>query len=367
MTRSAVRSIVVCLAASLIAVSCQSEGGCSSGERSESSEASDSGEKDPSSEEESTASEDAESQSEQAGLIPDDVATIAHRGARALKPENTLPSFEIALDHRADVIELDLHLSKDGDLVVWHDPFIRSSKCKRPDSAGQDDAEELPAPAPDDEDPERTMVRNLTTAQLARYDCSNNPEPEAFPNQNSEPTALARDNFGIVTLDAFFEFVKQYAASEKKTAKQKAAARKVEFLLEIKRHPDNPTYIGDDFDGSKPGKMERKLVEHVRKRGALDHSTVQCFHAPSLWVIHELEPDIGLSLAETERSDPHEQLAKRGATHWSPKESIVEKEDVREAHDAELKVIPWTVNEPAKIRRLVDLGVDGIITDDPTL
>lgn len=310
---------------------------------------------------------------------PEDVEVVAHRGARALRPENTLPSVEVALDARPDIIEIDLHLSQDGKLVVWHDPFVRKSKCRRPPALADrnaegveggpslSDSEMLPEPAGAEESPEGAKVRNLSASNLRSFVCAENPDPGSFPDQNSDRTELAGHDYGIVTLSEFFEFVERYASSDEKTDAQRRDARRVEFFLETKRHPDNPSYIDDGFDGEGPARMEKELVSVVREFDVVDRTIVQGFTIPSLWAAKELEPDLRLSVAESERDAPLAEYAERGASYWSPNGDLVDEESLEEAHEAGLRVVPWTVNESSEIERLIELGVDGLITDDPTL
>ena len=294
--------------------------------------------------------------------IPRELEIQGHRGARGLKPENTLPAFETALDLQVDTLELDLHLSKDGKLVVWHDPFVRASKCEVPEDAG-----DLPEPAAEGETPPAAMVRNLTAAQLAKYRCASNPDAERFSEQNAEPTTIAGAEFGIVTLAGLFDFVENYAGSDEKSEAQRANARRVEFNIETKRHPENPAYIGDGFDGRQAGEFEKKLVELIRRRDLVERVTVQSFDHRSLWAVHAMAPELRLAALESERKEPLSELAKRGAAIWSPNAELVDETSLKEASAAGLRVIPWTVNDIDEMRRLIRVGVDGLITDRPDL
>ena len=295
--------------------------------------------------------------------VPERFRIHGHRGARGLKPENTLPSFEAALDLEVDVLELDLHLSKNDRLVVWHDPFVYDSKCR---SASPDSALQLGATR-EDEPGEHAMVRRLATGLLARYACDQNPSPERFPDQDNTATALAVSSYRIVTLDELFTFVERYARSEKKSASQRANAASVHFNIELKRHPENPEYIGDGFDGVEPGLFERALVEMIQSRELGERVIVQSFVSDSLWAVHALDPNLRLSILEEERGAPLIDYARRGAHIWSPRAELVTKTSMAEAREAGLQVHPWTVNEPLEMQRLIDLGVDGIISDRPDL
>lgn len=274
-----------------------------------------------------------------------------HRGARGLKPENTLPAFETALDLGVSTLELDLHFSSDQQVVVWHDPVIDSAKCRVPGGVAVDG-----------------LISASSADSLATLICDGNPDPARFPDQNAEPTELAGDAWGIVTLDQLFDFVEQYAQSDLKSTDQRAGASVVRFNIETKRVPDDPTAIGDDFDGVAPGAFELAILELIERRGMAERTTIQSFDHRSLWAIRTVSPDQKLA-ALTRRGEVPDfvELAENGAAIWSPTQSAVTESRVVEAHDAGLLVIPWTVNEVDEMTALLDMGVDGLITDRPDL
>ena len=97
--------------------------------------------------------------------LPDDFDLEGHRGARGLKPENTLPAFETGLDQGVTTLELDLHFSADGEVVVWHDPVIDPLKCGLADGAPPG----LPDPDSASTTEQDLAIRSLTVAELAWY------------------------------------------------------------------------------------------------------------------------------------------------------------------------------------------------------
>ena len=294
--------------------------------------------------------------------LPQGFDLQGHRGARGLRPENTLPAFEKALDLRVDTLELDLHLSSDGKLVVWHDAFLYRSKCRVTQEASG-----RIATTTETEKAKPARVRGASAETLRTLQCAKNPDPERFPKQRPADGELAGGDYGIVTLPELFDFVARYAESDLKSAAQRANARDVQFNVETKRHPEHPYYIDDGFDGTTPGKLERRLVEVIQQRGLGDRVIVQSFDRRSLWAIHRLAPDLRLAVLEAKRHEPLTAYAKRGADVWSPAAGLVDETSLAEARDAGLSVIPWTVNEPDEMRRLIELGVDGLITDRPDL
>ena len=144
-----------------------------------------------------------------------------HRGASGLKPENTLPGFETALDLGVTTLELDLHLTADGVPVIWHDPAIAKEKCRR------DPAATVAAPDPDSVVPEGNslQISRLTLAQVQTYLCDRNPDASAYPDQDNAPTALAGANYHIISLAQLFDFVIAYAVAPEKSARSERGPR----------------------------------------------------------------------------------------------------------------------------------------------
>lgn len=285
-----------------------------------------------------------------------------HRGARGLRPENTLPSFETALDLGVTTLELDLHFTSDGQVVIWHDPGIDRVKCRLASGA--------PDGLPDPDDvlvvPEDLMVRALTAEQLGWYQCDRNPDRSRFPDQTSDATTLAASDHSIVTLGALFDFVATYGESDSKTEAQRATATSVRFNIETKRRADEPQTIGDEFDGINAGPFELEILRVVAEYDLEDRVVIQSFDHRSLWAVRAADPSIalaGLTVGPTDLDD----LASGGASIWSPSQRTVTQARVLEAHDVGLLVIPWTVNESSDMKRLIAMGVDGLITDRPDI
>lgn len=285
-----------------------------------------------------------------------------HRGARGLRPENTLPAVEAALDVGVSTLELDLHLSSDGRVVVWHDPFIEPSKCGvEPEKAGSvPDPDALAAGSVE------LMVSRLTAAELGEFRCDRNPDPAGFPDQIAVDSGSAGDAYGIVEIGQVFDFVDAYAGADNSPEARRAGD--VGFNLELKRRPDHPRYIGDDFDGVAAAAFELALLAELDARDLRQRVVVQSFDHRSLWAMASVAPDIRLAVL-TRRGDPIDFAGwvARGASIWSPDWREVDEARLAAAHAAGLEVIPWTVNDPETMRRLLEQGVDGIITDRPDL
>ncbi len=296
--------------------------------------------------------------------LPKNIDAEGHRGARGLKPENTLPAFETALDLGVDTLELDLHYTSDGVVVLWHDDKIVKDKCRLDPDADTD------APDPDSliKWGDALMISQLTLEQLKAYQCDRNPDEDAFPEQNNAPTTLAGGNYRPVALAELFDFVQAYSQSEEKSEAQRANAAQVQFNVETKRKPDNPKAISDGFDGQNPGPFELEILRLIDEYGLEDRVIIQSFDFRSLWAIHSVNDTIRLAaLSRKAGSADLPDIAANGAGIWSPKYSTLTEPLVSKAHKLGLQVIPWTVNDPDDIRAMLEMGVDGIISDRPDI
>ncbi|NNL98749.1 MAG: glycerophosphodiester phosphodiesterase [Acidimicrobiia bacterium] len=284
-----------------------------------------------------------------------------HRGARGLKPENTLPAFETALDLGVTTLEMDLHFTADGVVVVWHDPVIDVAKCAIDPAASN--LEHDPRTAED----ASLNLAQLTYDQLGAYRCDKNPDPSRFPEQSPAPTALAGRAYGIPTLVDVFEFVGRYTAAAEKTQDQRRNAADVRFNIETKRVRGDPATIGDGFDGESPGPFELAILAAIDEFGLSDRVTIQSFDHRSLRAVRKVDQSVGLAALTAGNQSFPADMAAWGATVWSPDHRAVTAARIAAAHEEGLLVVPWTVNDPERMESLVTLGVDGLITDRPDL
>jgi glycerophosphoryl diester phosphodiesterase len=252
------------------------------------------------------------------------VAVHGHRGARAVLPENSIPAFEYAVKIGADVLEMDLAVTKDDVVVVSHDPEMNPKYCAGPEGSPR-------------------IIREMTLAQLKQWDCGAKANPE-FPKQKAIPATR------VPTLDEVFEATKNAP---------------VEYNIETKIFPDKPALTPS------PEKFAALVLAVVRKHGLEQRTILQSFDPRTLVAMARLEPRIRRSLLTP--TGPMDAMknwveacrAAANATIISPHHLTVTRDRIREAHAAGLQVIPWTANESGQWQRLVDAGADAIITDDP--
>jgi glycerophosphoryl diester phosphodiesterase len=290
-----------------------------------------------------------------------------HRGARGLKPENTLGAFEVAFDVGVSSVETDIHLSSDGVPILVHEPVVT-------DEIFQLIREKSPS-APET----GFLVSSLSLEQLRCYRANRNPNPRRFPGQNADVPPLAAlfssqrklDPFAPPTLRDLFEFAASYVGKlgrrAGKSADQQMRVRRLRFDLELKRVPFHPELINDDFDGERPGQLEHEVAKAIRSADAVASTTVRSFDHRSVRAIRQLEPGLATAVLVTGTAPvalvPLVRLA--GAETYCPEYQFLDAAQVREAHQGGIRVVPWTVNDPSDCLRLLDWGVDGVTTDFP--
>jgi len=290
-----------------------------------------------------------------------------HRGARGLKPENTLPAFEIALDVGVSTIETDIHLTRDGVPVLFHDAVVTTLLCERLSGS--------PAPRPT----ARPPVSRLTLAHMRGYRARRNPDPERFPQQDPAVTPVASafagrhglDPFVPPTLADLFRFAEAYAGDlgerAGKTPAQRAQARRVRFDLDVKRLPFRPDLIGDGYDGSGPARLEERVVQAVRAGDVVGRTTVRSFDHRCVRALRQLEPRLtaAVLVAEAAPVDPAALARAAGAEIYCPRLEFLDPAQLHQLQGDGIRVVPWTVNDPRDWDCLIGWGVDGITTDYP--
>jgi glycerophosphoryl diester phosphodiesterase len=276
-----------------------------------------------------------------------------HRGARGLAPENTLAGFATTLGIGVTTLELDIAITRDGVPVISHDPALNPMITRGPDGAF------LTEPGP--------RIRDLVFDELQRYDVGR-PQPGtgvAALHPDQQPVDGAR----IPRLADLFALVK------------KAGNTTVRFAIETKVDPRAP----DDM--LPPERFARQVIAAIGAAGVAERSAIQSFDWRTLQVVQREAPEIGtVHLTARQRwldnvaGDPSPwtaglRLAEHGSVPrmiraaggriWSSYFGELDRAQVQEAQALGLTVLAWTVNEPADIARMLDLGVDGIVSDRP--
>jgi len=257
-----------------------------------------------------------------------------HRGARGLRPENSIPAFLLALDSGVNTIELDLAVTKDRQLVVSHEPWMSATICMDPSGK------------PFDEKSERKNIYHMTYEQVTQWDCGSKGN-ERFPQQQKIATSKPLLSEVIVAVE---NHIKNYTRYE------------VDYNIEIKSLPED-----DNKFHPKPDVFSDLVFNLVDQYLPLDRIVIQSFDFRVLKYWHEKYPEVRLAALVENKKSVDENLADLGfvPSIYSPYYKTVTKESVKELHGKKVRVIPWTVNEPSDMLSLKGMDVDGFITDYP--
>lgn len=258
-----------------------------------------------------------------------------HRGARGLLPENTIPAFIRALDEGVTTLELDVAITADGQVVVSHEPYMSASICLQPDGTriakGQD---------------KNHNIFEMTFEEVAKYDCGSIGNP-SFDSQKAMK----------VNKPLLSEVV---MAAEAHIKNNKLAA--VNYNVEIKSSP-----AGDEVFHPDVAIFSRLVLAVLNKHLPKSRYTIQSFDFRVLKHLQKENPDVTL-VALVENARKYKTLIEDlGFTPdvFSPNHFFLTKEMVDHCHEKGMKVVPWTVNDRERMQKLVEMGVDGIITDYP--
>jgi glycerophosphoryl diester phosphodiesterase len=278
----------------------------------------------------------------------------AHRGGRGEWTEESLAAFANSLKLGVTTLELDTHLTSDGKVIVWHDDTIQADKCRDTAPAVPGDAQ---FPYVGD------RVAELSLAQIKTLDCG-------FIQLKGYPEQDVIEGNRIAELKDVFQLVRD------------ADAKKVRFNIETK--VEDGRSGGDGMVA-----LTKAVITEINTAGMAERSTLQSFDWSSLNLAKTLAPQ--LPLAALSSGDAWLEVGKPGASPnlggididtyggslakaaaaqgydiISPTFRSVTPQMIADAHESGVAVLPWTVNATADMEQLMDLGVDGIISDYPT-
>lgn len=282
---------------------------------------------------------------------------IGHRGVRGYFPENTLPSFRSALRLGVTTLEMDAGMTKDGIVVVHHDRRLSADRTRGPDGAW------IAAPGP--------ALVDLTFEELSRFDVGT-ARPggrtlQRFPDQR------AFDGVGVPALTTVLLSAEQLSDG------------RARYSVETKLSP-----IATE-ESPQPQPFVEAVVAALRQAGVAKRSSIQSFDWRTLQHVQKIAPEIEtvyltaqqpwLDMVQRGKGGPSPWTAgfdiddvggsvpalvkAAGGDVWSPYFLEVTKAEVEEAHRHGMRVVVWTVNDALDLDRMLEFGVDGIVTDYP--
>lgn len=257
-----------------------------------------------------------------------------HRGARGLMPENTIPAMREALRYPVTTLELDVVISKDNKVVVSHEPWIATEFCQHPEGKTFKEKE--------------LNIFKMDYSEILRFDCGSMKHPR-FPDQK-------KMSVGKPLLAGLLLEVEAQLKKEKRT---------VMYNIEIK------STVEDEQKRFQPKVPEFSdlVIATIREHLPDDRFIIQSFDPRVLKYVRKKYPQIQLSYLTEKKESPDDVKKALGfyPQIFSPDYKLLSNEDIPLFHALNMRVIPWTINNREDMKKLMGMGVDGIITDYPDL
>jgi glycerophosphoryl diester phosphodiesterase len=258
-----------------------------------------------------------------------------HRGARGLRPENTIPAFLLALDSGVTTVEMDLAITKDKKVILSHEPFMSAAICTGP--SGQILSEK---------DQKKFNIYQMTYEEVSRFDCGSKGN-EKFPQQEKMPAIKPLLSDVIIAVE---NHIKNYSTYE------------VDYNVEIKSSPE-----GDLKSHPSVEEFSDLVYTLLDEYLPMERVVIQSFDFRVLQYFHQKYPEVRLAALVENLKSVDANLKDLGfkPSIYSPYYKLLNKEKIQYLHRMKIRVIPWTVNETADMLALKGMGVDGFITDYP--
>lgn len=251
---------------------------------------------------------------------PDAFDVQGHRGARGLAPENTLPAFEKAIALGVTTLELDLQVTSDGVLVVYHDDRLDSKLCASAQG----------------EKIKRRRLSEVEYREIADLDCGSQGAP-GLPHQVPFPGARIP---------------------------------RLEEVLELAERAPYPVWVSLEIKpsvGELPQPLDEvvtQIVSEIESLGLEHRTIIQSKWGEVLLEVRDHSPGLGRALV-VRVAGARRWVEEGVATIVSRKHVFLRRDEVAKLQQQGIRVIPWTVNKPKRMRRMIAWGVDGVITDYP--
>ena len=258
-----------------------------------------------------------------------------HRGCRGLLPENSIAGFLHALELGVTTLEMDVVVTKDNQVILSHEPFMSHLICL--DSLGNPISEEME---------HDYNIYQMTYEEVQRFDCGSNGHP-GFPQQK-----------GVFSTKPLLSEVIE--AVEHRS--NQLGLPPVCYNIETKSHPG-----GDSIYHPPAAEFSRLVLEEVERAGISKYTILQSFDVRTLQAAKSIGTSAQLALLVENDLGPAANLERLGFSPdiYSPEHILVDRQLQDFLATRDIKLIPWTINEPDLMQKFIEMEVDGIITDYP--
>lgn len=262
-----------------------------------------------------------------------------HRGCRGLMPENTIPAMIYALGLGVTTLEMDISFSKDKKALLSHEPFFNHEITTKPEGSFIVEKDER-----------NYNMYHMNYDSIKKYDVGLKPHPR-FPMQQKIRAVKP-------LLADMFDAVKAYMMTSKRPFPF--------FNIETKCLPAT-----DNLYHPEPAEFVELLMKIIIEKQVEEYVIIQSFDPRSLQYLHAHYPQVktALLIEADDKNSFRKQIKDLGFTPtiYSPDLALVTETLIRNCHDLQIKIIPWTVNDKKKLDELKAMGVDGVISDYPDL
>lgn len=262
-----------------------------------------------------------------------------HRGSRGLMPENTIPAMTYALELGVNTLEMDAMITSDSQVILSHDPYFNPAITTLPDGSYLDSSRA-----------DSLRIYHMTFTETQRYDVGLKPYP-AFPRQ--QKMAVTKPLLADV-----IDSSEAWCRTHNRALPWYNIETKTDPSTDNLNHPDPKTVVD-------------LLMKVIHSRKVEDRVIIQSFDFRTLKYLHEKYPDIATAalVEDFDKKTLTEQLDDLGFSPdiYSPNWQLVTPQLVEDCHKEHIRVVPWTVDDPARIDTLRQWGIDGVITDYPDL
>ncbi len=258
-----------------------------------------------------------------------------HRGARGMMPENSIPAFIYAMDQGVTTLEMDVVITKDHKVVVSHDPYLMHDICYNAKGEEITKKEE-----------KEYNIYQMTYDEVMKCDCGSKGNPR-FAEQMKIKTSKPLLSDVIKAAEKHAKGVTLF---------------EVEYNIEVKSLPEDDNIFQPTVDV-----FSDLVFNLIDQYLPWERVTIQSFDFRVLRYWHEKYPDVKLAVLIENPKSIKANLAELGFTPtiYSSYHKLLNERGVAELHQSGIKVIPWTVNEPSDMKKLISWKVDGLITDYP--
>lgn len=260
-----------------------------------------------------------------------------HRGCRGLMPENTVAAMYKAIDLGVNTLEMDAVITRDGQVILSHEPFFSASITTKPDGTRVTPLEE------------RSLnIYGMSYDETQRYDVGLAVNA-GFKDQQKMAATKPRLTDVIDSVEAYV---------------RKKGLKPIFYNIETKCSPKT-----DGKFHPAPDEFVTKLMAVINKKGIGARVIIQSFDFRTLQVINSKYPSMitAALVADGKGLNEHIKMLGFKPDIYSPLYTFVKPVMVKECHDLNVRILPWTVNDKATIEKLKEMGVDGIISDYPNL